>query len=121
MGVATPVFLSAVTYLPFMNTAIAKFKPYLIYPSTIRDYNIRPLPYLLGNAPTMGSGLWIAMFIMLNIILGAISYKTFSYPHPWGFSKSAEVLAYVGSRTGHISFALLPLTVLFSSRNSILF
>ncbi|KAH7199003.1 ferric reductase like transmembrane component-domain-containing protein [Fusarium flagelliforme] len=118
-GVATPVFLSAITYLPFMTTAIARIKPYLIYPSIIRDYNIRPLPYLLGNAPTMGTGLWIAMFVILNIILGAVSYKTFSYPHPWGFTKSTEVLAYVGYRTGHISFALLPLTVLFSSRNNI--
>ncbi|KAL9563766.1 hypothetical protein ACKAV7_012155 [Fusarium commune] len=120
IGVATPVFFSALGYLPFMNRAIDKIRPYLIYPSTFRGYNIRPLPYLLGNAPTIGQGLWIAMFVILNIILGAVSYKNFAYPHPWGFTKSAELLAYVGYRTGHISFALLPLTVLFSSRNNIL-
>ncbi|QKD60025.2 ferric reductase like transmembrane component-domain-containing protein [Fusarium oxysporum Fo47] len=85
IGVATPVFFSALGYLPFMNRAIHKTRPYLIYPSTFRGYNIRPLPYLLGNAPTI-----------------------------------AELLAYVGYRTRHISFALLPLTVLFSSRNNIL-
>ncbi|EXL55701.1 hypothetical protein FOCG_06251 [Fusarium oxysporum f. sp. radicis-lycopersici 26381] len=79
IGVATPVFFSALGYLPFMNRAIHKIRPYLIYPSTFRGYNIRPLPYLL-----------------------------------------AELLAYVGYRTRHISFALLPLTVLFSSRNNIL-
>ncbi|RYP64310.1 hypothetical protein DL771_008812 [Monosporascus sp. 5C6A] len=33
---------------------------------------------------------------------------------------AGEIMAYVGYRTGHISFALLPLTVLFSSRNNIL-
>ncbi|ENH70832.1 Ferric/cupric reductase transmembrane component 1 [Fusarium oxysporum f. sp. cubense race 1] len=120
IGVATSVFFSALGYLPFMNRAIDKIRPYLIYPSTFRGYNIRPLPYLLGNAPTIGQGLWIAMFFILNIILGAASYKNFAYPHPWGFTKSAELLAYVGYRTGHISFALLPLTVLFSSRNNIL-
>ncbi|KAG5745599.1 hypothetical protein H9Q69_013337 [Fusarium xylarioides] len=120
VGVATPVFFSALGYFPFVTRATDKIKPYLIYPSFFRGYNIRPLPYLLGNAPTMGQGLWIAMFIILNIILGAVSYRNFPYPHPWGFTKSAELLAYVGYRTGHISFALLPLTVLFSSRNNIL-
>ncbi|SCO89955.1 related to ferric reductase Fre2p [Fusarium oxysporum] len=92
IGVATPVFFSALGYLPFMNRAIDKIRPYLIYPSTFRGYNIRPLPYLLE----------------LRI------------PPSLGLTKSAELLAYVGYRTGHISFALLPLTVLFSSRNNIL-
>ncbi|KAF5980140.1 ferric reductase Fre2p [Fusarium bulbicola] len=120
VGVATPVFFSVLGYVPFISRATDRIKSHLIYPSFFRGYNIRPLPYLLGNAPTMGQGLWIAMFIILNIILGAVSYKNFPYPHPWGFTKSAELLAYVGYRTGHISFALLPLTVLFSSRNNIL-
>ncbi|KAG6998938.1 hypothetical protein FocnCong_v014702 [Fusarium oxysporum f. sp. conglutinans] len=57
IGVATPVFFSALGYLPFMNRPIDKIRPYLIYPSTFRGYNIRPLPYLLGNAPTIGQGL----------------------------------------------------------------
>ncbi|KAF5606701.1 ferric reductase Fre2p [Fusarium subglutinans] len=120
VGVATPVFFSVLGYVPFISRATDRIKSHLIYPSFFRGYNIRPLPYLLGNAPTMGQGLWVAMFIILNIILGAVSYKNFPYPHPWGFTKSAELLAYVGYRTGHISFALLPLTVLFSSRNNIL-
>ncbi|KAF4503262.1 ferric reductase Fre2p [Fusarium agapanthi] len=120
IGVATPVFFSVLGYVPFISRATDKIKPYLIYPSFLRGYNIRPLPYLLGNAPTMGQGLCIAMFIILNIILGAVSYKNFPYSHPWAFTKSAELLAYVGYRTGHISFALLPLTVLFSSCINIL-
>ncbi|KAG7429455.1 hypothetical protein Forpi1262_v010122 [Fusarium oxysporum f. sp. raphani] len=57
IGVATPVFFSALGYIPFMNRPIDKIRPYLIYPSTFRGYNIRPLPYLLGNAPTIGQGL----------------------------------------------------------------
>jgi hypothetical protein len=120
IGVATPVLFSIISHVPFMTGAIDRLKPYLVYPSTIGGYNIRPLPYLVGNAPTVGQSLWIAMFIILNIILGSITYKNFAHPHPWGFTKTAEILAYVGYRTGHISFALLPLTVLFSSRNNIL-
>jgi predicted ferric reductase len=43
-----------------------------------------------------------------------------SQPHPWGFSKKDEILAYIGYRTGHIAYGLLPLIVLFSSRNNFL-
>lgn len=41
----------------------------------------------------MGQGLYIAMFTILNIILGAVIYKNFKYPHPWGFTKTGEILA----------------------------
>ncbi|KAK2033563.1 hypothetical protein LX32DRAFT_635251 [Colletotrichum zoysiae] len=117
VGVATPVVLSALTRLPFMTSIIGRLNPYLVYPSTFgrSDVFLR-----LGNVPTTGQGLWIAMFTVLNIVLGAISYRNFEYVHPWGFTKTAEILAYVGYRTGHISFALLPLTLLFSSRNNVL-
>ncbi|TLD15415.1 uncharacterized protein PgNI_02363 [Pyricularia grisea] len=119
VGVATPVVLSAMNHAPFLTSAIDKLRPY-IEQASVAGYNMRILPYSLGNAPTVGQGLWILMFLALNIILGAITYQNFPQTHPWGFSKSGELLAYVGYRTGHISFALLPLTVLFSSRNNIL-
>lgn len=120
VGVACPVLITLLGHLPFMTGVFDKLKPYLVYPSAIGTYNVRALPYMLGNAPTMGQGLYIGMFVILNIILGAVSYKGFDQKHPWGFSKTGEILAYVGYRTGHISFALLPLTVLFSSRNNFL-
>ncbi|GKT88534.1 related to ferric reductase Fre2p [Colletotrichum tofieldiae] len=49
VGVAKPVVLSAMNHLPFMTSAIDKLKPYLVYPSTIGGYNIRPFPYLLDS------------------------------------------------------------------------
>ncbi|RBR18972.1 hypothetical protein FVER53590_10064 [Fusarium verticillioides] len=58
------------------------------------------------------------MFVILNIILGAVSYKNFAYPHPWGFTKSAELLCRLSNRSYLV--CSLPLTVLFSSRNNIL-
>ncbi|RYO92113.1 hypothetical protein DL764_008182 [Monosporascus ibericus] len=120
VGVGTPLLVSLLGYLPYMTGFIDKLRPYLVYPSTIGTYHVRPLPWLLGNAPTMGQGLYIAMFVILNVILAAVSYRGFDQPHPWGFSQAGEIMAYVGYRTGHISFALLPLTVLFSSRNNVL-
>ncbi|KAF4343809.1 ferric reductase Fre2p [Fusarium beomiforme] len=94
----TPVFFSGLGYLPFMTRAIDKIKPYLIYPSTFRGYNIRPLPYLLGNTPTTGQGLLIAMFIILSIILGAVSYKNFPYLHSWGSLRAKSEQASSHSR-----------------------
>ncbi|KAI6357327.1 hypothetical protein MCOR25_007712 [Pyricularia grisea] len=120
VGVATPIVVSLLDYLPFVTTITDKLKPYLVYPSTIGTYSIQPLPYLLGNAPTRGQGLYIVMFTGLNIVLGSITYYNFEFVHPWGYSKSGEILSFVGYRTGHISFALLPLTVLFASRNNFL-
>jgi predicted ferric reductase len=120
VGVGTPVLMSLLGHLPFVTGILEKANPYLVHPSTIRTYNVQTLPYMLGNAPTMGQGLYIVMFIILNILLSAVSYKGFGQPDPWGFTRREEILAYVGYRTGHISFALLPLTVLFSSRNNFL-
>ncbi|TLS22377.1 uncharacterized protein PpBr36_09920 [Pyricularia pennisetigena] len=121
IGLASPLLFSCISNLRLTHGAIDAIRPYLLQPSSIPGgYNVRPLPYLLGNAPTMGQSLWIAMFMFLNIVLGLITYRNFDQAHPWRFDKTAEILAYMGNRTGHISFALLPLTILFSSRNNFL-
>ena len=102
-----------------MTTAFDKLKPYLVYPSAIGQYQVRPLPWLLGNAPTVGQALYIALFFILNVVLTMVGYESVQ-PHPWGYNKRGELLAYAGYRTGNIAFALLPLTMLFSGRNNIL-
>jgi hypothetical protein len=50
----TPILLTAVRYLPFMTRLIDRINPYHVYPSTLGTYQVRPLPYSLGNAPTIG-------------------------------------------------------------------
>ncbi|MBW1279568.1 ferric reductase-like transmembrane domain-containing protein, partial [Escherichia coli] len=62
---------------------------------------------------------YIFFFVALNIILSSVNYGS-SQPHPWGFPKKEELLAYIGYRTGHVGYALLPLVVLFSGRNNFL-
>lgn len=104
-----------------MTGIIDRLKPYLVYPSLIGTYHIRPLPWLLGNAPTVGQALYIAMFFILNLVLTSVNYRR-SPPGemPWGFGPKEEILAYIGYRTGHIGYALLPLVILFSTRNNFL-
>lgn len=113
--------MTLLTHLPLTSTGIDKLKPYIIWPSSIGGYHIRPLPFSLGNAPTMGQLWYILGFFILNVILTCVSYVLmYPLPHPWGYNHRGEILAYVGYRTGEIAFALLPLVILFAGRNNVL-
>jgi hypothetical protein len=57
--------------------------------------------------------------VLLNVILSCLGYQS-QQPHPWGYNRRGEILAYAGYRTGEFAFALLPLTILFAGRNNIL-
>ena len=70
VGVGIPVLTTLLDRLPFATSALDRLKPYLIHPSVFGTYNVRPLPYLLGNAPTMGQGIYIALFtVTLPLVL----------------------------------------------------
>lgn len=118
-GFATPVVLTCLGYLPYMTGIVERVKPYLIYTGVVGTYYVRPLPYLLGNAPTVGQGLYVALMVILNIILTSVNYKT-TLPNAWSENTYQEVLGFVMYRTGVMAFALAPLVFLFSSRNNIL-
>ncbi|KAI9788357.1 MAG: hypothetical protein M1816_006960 [Peltula sp. TS41687] len=118
-AVGVPLALSCLGYVPYMSGVLDKIRPYLVYPSTIRTYQARPLPYLLGNVPTIGQSLYILAFFLLNLILTAVNYQ-YKQPHAWYPNLSKEVTAYIFYRTGFFAFVLLPLLLLFSSRNNLL-
>lgn len=101
-----------------MPALLDKVKPYLVWPSIVGTYQVRPLPYLLGNGPTVGQGLYIALFVVVNVILCAINYKA-RQPNAWFDNQWKEVMAYIFCRFGAYAFALLPVVVLFSSRNNV--
>jgi hypothetical protein len=102
-----------------MTGILERIKPYLVYPSAVGTYQVRPLPHLLGNAPTVGQSLYVALMVILNIILTAVNFKS-TQPHGWYANQHQEIMAYVMYRTGTIGFALAPLVILFSCRNNIL-
>jgi predicted ferric reductase len=119
VGFGLPILLSWARFLPGVSSFYARITPYIIYPSLIRRYNVRPLPFSLGNAPTIGQGLYIAVLIVLNIILTAINYKT-TPAHLWFQNTSQQIAGYMMYRTGVLSFAMAPLVFLFSGRNNLL-
>jgi predicted ferric reductase len=73
----------------------------------------------MGNAPTVGQAAYMFVFFALNIFLSSVNYGSVQ-PHSWGWAKKEEILGYIGYRTGHIGYALLPLVILFSGRNNFL-
>ena len=118
-GFGLPIILTWLSYVPFVSSALRRLKPYLSWPSSIGTYHIRPLPYLLGNAPTVGQSLYIALFVILNILFTAINYQP-KWPHPWYQSPWAESVALVFARTGVFAYIIAPLLFLFAGRNNIL-
>ncbi|KAJ1327055.1 ferric-chelate reductase [Microdochium nivale] len=117
--VGLPILLSCLGYLPYMSTMLDKIKPFLVYPSLVGTFQVRPLPFLLGNAPTIGQALFITLLFVLNFALAASTYAA-RMPSAWYADAWHEISAYVLYRTGTFAFVLFPLVFLFSSRNNVL-
>lgn len=104
-----------------MTGVIQRIKPWL-NPSLIGQYHNRSLPWSLGNPPTIGQALYIAMLIVLNLAFMSVGYDTL-YPHgtfQWYENRYQELMAYWMWRTGTLAFCQMPLLFLFASRNNVL-
>ncbi len=119
LGSGIPLLVTWLDCLPYMDILVQKIKPYIIWPSTAGSFHVRPLPYLLGNAPTRGQALYVAVMVVLNVVFMAVNYQTYQ-PNLWYPGQNVEIEAYVVWRTGCYALALLPIVVLFSARNNTL-
>ena len=64
--------LTLLGYLPFAGTLGDRFiRPLLVYPSLIGTFQVRPLPFSLGNAPTRGQALFVFVMLVLNVVTTA--------------------------------------------------
>lgn len=72
-----------------------------------------------GYLPKRALSLFLASYIILNIIFSAISFHHVT-PNAWYTDRRHEIAAYVSNRTGVLSFANLALAILFSGRNNLL-
>jgi hypothetical protein len=118
-GVGTPLLLTVLAYAPITSGLIRKLKPYLVWPSIFGTYQVRPLPYLLGNVPTTGQTIYIVGFILLNIIFTTVKYQS-RQPNAWYSTKWREIMAYILWRTGALAYIIGPLIFLFAGRNNFL-
>ncbi|EAQ93107.1 hypothetical protein CHGG_01342 [Chaetomium globosum CBS 148.51] len=119
VGFGIPIFFTALRHIPYMSSLLDRLSPYLVYPATWGGRQVQPLPYLLGNAPTLGQALYVAVLVVLNIVLSAVSYRSMQ-PSAWYANQYQEILAWIMYRTGNLAFALFPLVLLFAGRNNVL-
>ncbi|EXJ76919.1 hypothetical protein A1O3_10076 [Capronia epimyces CBS 606.96] len=98
---------------------IRKIRQHLLLPALFRSRHLSPLPYNVGYLPGRALSLFIALYVTLNIIFCCVSYPLAS-PNSWYSTDRDQVAAYVGNRTGVLSFANLALAILFAGRNNLL-
>ncbi|KAI9149922.1 Lactose permease [Paramyrothecium foliicola] len=101
MGAGIPVVAALIRFLPWGAACLDRLAPFL-HSSIYKDYNSKVPPYWLGNAATIGQGLYVLSFFSLDIVLSAIDYRT-HWPHRM-----------------RLAFAVAPLVKLLASRNNIL-
>ncbi|KFA46110.1 hypothetical protein S40293_03795 [Stachybotrys chartarum IBT 40293] len=118
LGAGVPILLTLAGYLPWGSTIGHWLEPYLSA-SIYKGYNMRILPFWLGNAATVGQALYVFSFFSLNFIVSAVDYH-YHWPHRMYESRNIEPLYYLANRTGVLAFAIAPLVILLASRNNIL-
>ncbi|KAL6885680.1 ferric-chelate reductase [Trichoderma evansii] len=111
-GVAIPVALSLLRFVPWPTTWINKFNGYIVYPPVIRNTNSTPI-WGFTLMPTRGQALFIAQLWLFNILLSFLGFETQDGP-------SHHSLIQFANRQGILSLSLLPLVVLYAGRNSLL-
>ncbi|WVQ62150.1 uncharacterized protein L199_000288 [Kwoniella botswanensis] len=113
-----PVFLSFLRLIPFptllINYVHSQFIQAPLYGGTIS------LP-LFGqlSLPTRGQALFIGWLIFINILCCSIGFRSAS-SNAWYATRSLEIATYISNRSGVISFANIPLLILYAGRNNIL-
>ncbi|KAL2845523.1 ferric reductase like transmembrane component-domain-containing protein [Aspergillus pseudoustus] len=118
-GAFIPIGLSFARFIPFPASWTARFEATFITPPLVgARHNI---PYLWNTTimPTRGQALFIAYIIGINIILSAVGISS-ARDSSWFINREREIVSYVGNRAGVLSFANIPLLVLYSSRNNVL-
>ncbi|RDW85357.1 hypothetical protein BP5796_03682 [Coleophoma crateriformis] len=102
-----------------ISTLWAKLQQYIFLPALFGSRHLEPLPGNIGYVPGRTLGIFISIYIIMNIILSSISFRNF-WPNVWFSSKQFETCEYVGNRTGTLSLVNMSMAILFAGRNNIL-
>ncbi|KAJ6781227.1 hypothetical protein PWT90_05090 [Aphanocladium album] len=116
-----PILLSSIRFLPWPPTFVSKFRGYLIDPPFIGSQHSQAI-HGVFMMPTRGQGLFILYIWMINIILAVTGYHCNSGEtcNPSNTLRQINRLHSVGNRLGVLSFANLPLLILFAGRNNMI-
>ena len=119
-GFIIPIGISLLRFIPFPAHLSTRFNAYFIDPPVFGSRHSVPAFFGLGLVPTRGQALFIAYLLILNIVLGAVGHRS-TRPNAWfSDASSGEILTYATNRMGVLSFANVPLLILYAGRNNIL-
>lgn len=106
-------------FIPFPKRWTSLFNAWVIDPPAIGRHHKVPILWGLTNMPTRGQALFISYLIILNVVLNAVGYSS-RQPNAWYMSTSQEIVTYITNRAGCLSFANIPLLILYAGRNNVL-
>ena len=86
-------------------------------PALLNQRHSQPLPGRIGYLPARPITSFIALSVILNIIFSTAPFYSVQ-PNTWFANRDQQIAAYVGNRTGVLSFANMALAILFSTRNN---
>ncbi|KAJ6784372.1 hypothetical protein PWT90_05896 [Aphanocladium album] len=113
-----PIGLSLLRFLPWPATFISRFNAYIVDPPFIGTRQNEPIGELF-MMPTRGQAIFIAYIWIINIVLSGTGYWFLSGSF-WFANDTHQHLTHVANRLGTLSFANIPLLILFAGRNNIL-
>ncbi|KAK8068783.1 hypothetical protein PG994_005399 [Apiospora phragmitis] len=98
----------------------AKLRQSLLLPALMGSRHLEPLPGKVGYVPNRALSLFITVFVVLNVVFSAVSFRTFQPGNIYWLSAGFELCEYVGNRTGTLSLVNVSVAVLFAGRNNLL-
>lgn len=123
--IACGVLAQATSALPgfqrhLQTSAIwSKLKGNIFLPALFGARRLEPLPGSIGYLPGRALSIFIGVYIALNIVFSAISFRSFQ-PNIYFLSRQFELCEYVGNRTGTLSLVNMSIAILFAGRNNLL-
>ncbi|KKY39820.1 putative ferric reductase transmembrane component 4 [Diaporthe ampelina] len=96
---------------------VTKLRSAVFMPALFGSRRLEPLPGRAGYLPGRTLSIFIAIYVILNIVFSAVNFKSFQ-PNIYFFSAGFELCEYVGNRTGTLSFVNMSIAILFAGRNN---
>ncbi|KAM0276282.1 hypothetical protein ACHAQH_006912 [Verticillium albo-atrum] len=118
-GAGIPILCSLLRFIPFPKSVVSKFYAYIIEPPVFGSSHNVPVLNNSAIVPTRGQALFLLYLFAINII-GSFVMLDQKSPNSWWGSKQEEFLSLYSNRVGMLSFANLPLLILYAGRNNIL-
>ncbi|KAF4418524.1 ferric reductase transmembrane component 4 [Fusarium austroafricanum] len=119
-GAVVPLAASLLRFVPLPRTLVSKFHAVFIDPPLLGRRHKAPY-FNMVIMPTRGQAILIAYVVAINVVLSAVGYES-AQPNAWWFNnKPREILVYFGNRVGVLSFANVPLLILYAGRNNFLY